>query len=1350
MGFSLRDLGKNLWELITPQDEDAQRQAEANLRRANQRVAQARGFRYGALARPQARQQFARQNQAPDSFDLGRNALSSFADSLTKPSSWQQAPHANVGDFFGSGYIEDLINSPFKVGQGLTEIGQGDIKQGIGDTVTGLIEGPAGFIPITKAAQLAKGAGVLPKVVSGAKVGFKEGAPFGAAYGGSEALRQDANAKDTIKATLAGGALGGAGGAVLGGGAPVAVAGAKLGVKGLKKASVKLADNTTPLIANEAGSIASPKPTKVKIKNKEVEVIPKNTFTPPGETTGGIVLPQTGKSKVSLGGNTIDPTDPFKNKGYFSRVRNEFGRAFIDEDAEMIRMLRRLEKDTNQKGLVDQWLFNTNAQRASNSIANRRIEGDANWQAALKGLSKRGAKEFDEYIGARAELKNYAGKKTSRQAPELRKIVKSLENEYEPRFQQLNTYYKGLARDAYNGGLIDKPTLKRYLAADDYARIQRNMEDLVGRQFPSSRTRSIGTTKLKQKRTGSRREILSPTKSAIKRTQELQMEIQKNQSATEAIDVFSRAGLAKKVSPKQARNKNTIKRIVNGRPETWEVPRDIKRVVESVSPYQMTAIMHILSAPSRLLRAGTTALSAPFTVTNYLRDQVQSAIYSQRVLATHSPNNIAKGLYRATKDTLGDATDDTLWRKFIAYGGDQTIYDELRNAKSANRLLRETRKGGKGKAYNMVTNPIRSLEDLNSITERATRFQNFKGIYQKVLKDTGDENQATRAAVQAAYQNSVNFQRKGSWGRVLNLFYPYFNASIQGSRNIARSLRDRPVRTMVKSAGLVAAPTMTITAYNLADPDRRKIYDTISDFEKENNFVIIPPWVSPEDQKEDGTWEGVLKIPKPQGYRELTDPSREITEAFLGDKDNKVAFEIAKDMMAGFTGPIAIEDMKKLGNSFIPQASRPIINAALNKDLYTGSDTVPDYMIEGTEDPTKRTYEDTSGTARLIANKLGLSPIQVEKAASDIAGSLGRYGVNASDNFLAFMGVIPDNQIGGRSIASDFSRRLFEANAELLDKNKSAGRLYYESVDKSIEKVGLNKNELSAYQTLHPDKTNFLGEEIFNENKRIQKYIKAGTYLQHPKTFEVDKMVDGLQRKRGKPGNPLFDLEGDKLNKVLLKQALPPGASDPELDGLWQKDWYQDYRNATSKYYDSVRSSMRQELKQAKKSNDTKRIKQLKDSLAPQDNPYPQTPNKLQKVMDYYSSLPKGTGDRSAWIKANPGLWDKMINQWQAVDDWENNERVKIGLKKLTDEDKGFSSGGGGYGGYGKSKGGYGRSGSRKGQTAGSDYEYAISLTAGGSVAKPKVSVRKTGGVKSRAKSKAGVAPKVTLRRSLV
>lgn len=88
-------------------------------------------------------------------------------------------------------------------------------------------------------------------------------------------------------------------------------------------------------------------------------------------------------------------------------------------------------------------------------------------------------------------------------------------------------------------------------------------------------------------------------------------------------------------------------------------------------------------------------------------------------------------------------------------------------------------------------------------------------------------------------------------------------------------------------------------------------------------------------------------------------------------------------------------------------------------------------------------------------------------------------------------------------------------------------------------------------------------------------------------------------------------------------------------------------------------------------------------------NPYPEASPELQKSMDYYFTLPKGTGARSSWIKGNGGVWNQMINYWESKDAWTNGERAKVGLGNVDDE----KSGGSGGGKFGYSKGGKSGSG---------------------------------------------------------
>lgn len=935
----------------------------------------------------------------------------------------------------------------------------------------------------------------------------------------------------------------------------------------------------------------------------------------------------------------------------YETIGGQFQRAFVDKDAPLLNYAKQLEKQTGETGLVDQLYYVTGLQRRANSIANSIIQTNPSLREALDGLTNVTKGEFDIYVAARNELANAGkGMKTSRPVTELRELVDRLAPEYSDRFASLNRYYQDWALRMRQAGLIDEQTYRSFISNPDYTRIQRVMDDLAEPPTRGGAGYSLGTPSARQRRKGSLREIQPADITAFDYAQRIQKEIQRNETASTIIDLLRRDNATRKVPASQAARKNTIRRVVNGKTEIWEVPKDIKELANNVTPYQLGVLQKIIAFPQRVFRAGVTGLSAPFTAVNFARDLVSSAVYSRNAAATHlNPVNILTGLKNAAADTLGAELDDPLWNKFLSVAGNTTEYDLFRNLGNAKEASRQLRLGKLGKARNMAGSPIRTLEDLNSITERATRFSNFKGMYESVLKRTNDPNLAMREATLAAWQNSVDFNRSGNVSQVINLLVPYFNASIQGTRLLGRRLVDNPVSTSGKLLGMIGLPLMGATLYNQADEKRKAVYDNISEFEKENNIIIVLPNAK---QKEDGTYEGVIKIPLQPGLSNLVNPIRQYTELYAGQVPLPEAQKMLSQFMQAFTGPVETGSIQGFIGGLTPQILKPTLQQVMNKDLFTDREIVPEYIQEQVTAEGKplkesdKAYRYSSGSARLVGGRLGVSPIRVEKFIKDTTGKVGQYVINAADTILAGKGVIPEEQVGGISVKDDFTRRFVNAQGEYNYK-KSEGAKYYDFIKEATK--DLTPNEKKAFDTLHPQKTNILGEDIFDENKRIMKYAKAGVYLQFPKVFEAERAIEMEQRKLGNPANPLYDLPADQLTRVLLKATLPPGAKDPELSNLWQQEWYQDFNTKRDQYYSQLQAKMASEGK----------------ALPQSDNPYPSPSPQLQQTMNLYSSLPKGTGARSAWIQSNPVLWNQMTNQWAAVDAWENKERVAMGLSPV-------------------------------------------------------------------------------------
>src|SRR5690606_31559638 len=135
-----------------------------------------------------------------------------------------------------------------------------------------------------------------------------------------------------------------------------------------------------------------------------------------------------------------------------------------------------------------------------------------------------------------------------------------------------------------------------------------------------------------------------------------------------------------------------------------------------------------------------------------------------------------------------------------------------------------------------------------------------------------------------------------------------------------------------------------------------------------------------------------------------------------------------------------------------------------------------------------------------------------------------------------------------------------------------------------------------------------------------------------------------LEKKlNGKPVDPLYNLSPSQRRVILWKKTLPQGTSDPTISKIYSQEWYQDYRGQEDRYFRAKRAYNK---------------KMGFDNKVADNNPYPTPSRQLEKKLDYYYTLPKGTGARSAFLRSNPDV----LKQWDKVEAWKNGERAQVGL----------------------------------------------------------------------------------------
>lgn len=211
---------------------------------------------------------------------------------------------------------------------------------------------------------------------------------------------------------------------------------------------------------------------------------------------------------------------------------------------------------------------------------------------------------------------------------------------------------------------------------------------------------------------------------------------------------------------------------------------------------------------------------------------------------------------------------------------------------------------------------------------------------------------------------------------------------------------------------------------------------------------------------------------------------------------------------------------------------------------------------------------------------------------------------------------------------------------------------------------------------------------------------KASAYLANPKLVEADKKINDFRISQGQPGDPFFKLSPDQQKAALkiteLNSYDPQNASAAEMKRQ-QASWYKPYVAERGNYFDSIKQNMAASGNTSSKtdvipypnvdSNLSPKLDaygQITDSTLkhqfllnnpdvsdyfsqydqavranrayqglPQFDKYPTASPQMQKALDYYNTLPKGTGARSAFIRANPGISDffGQVAQYSAEQD---------------------------------------------------------------------------------------------------
>jgi hypothetical protein len=330
------------------------------------------------------------------------------------------------------------------------------------------------------------------------------------------------------------------------------------------------------------------------------------------------------------------------------------------------------------------------------------------------------------------------------------------------------------------------------------------------------------------------------------------------------------------------------------------------------------------------------------------------------------------------------------------------------------------------KGYEGVMNFV---EDANGSVENAVRFAAFKAARDELLNSGVDRAEAVATASTLAKNLTVNFNRKGMQGDLLNALYLFYNASVQGTMNFARGLnvfdpgssrtKQAMVASMIGFGALMAARGEEESEEN---PDSgRSYYSEIPDYIKERNIVIM---AEPSEAPKKGASNIYLDkngkeyankaqyyytIPLPYGYNVFHVAGVKLFEM----KNDTISVEKASgDLLSAFLGSFS-----PIGFFPLPTITQPFWELAKNEN-YFGSPIYKENFPTGVQSPASQLAMSTTRTpfknAAKILNSLtggneyesgymDVSPDALEHIAEFALGGAGTFGLRSMNAFEKWM-----------------------------------------------------------------------------------------------------------------------------------------------------------------------------------------------------------------------------------------------------------------------------------------------------------------------------------------------------------
>jgi hypothetical protein len=365
-----------------------------------------------------------------------------------------------------------------------------------------------------------------------------------------------------------------------------------------------------------------------------------------------------------------------------------------------------------------------------------------------------------------------------------------------------------------------------------------------------------------------------------------------------------------------------------------------------------------IAKATRWFASVNTQYNPIFGVVNLIRDiggstlnLTTTAIAGDQAKVNKNVIPAMRGILNVLRDERKGKTDTSgKWAKafqdFREQGGQTGYRDSLirtdEEKQIVEREINKMKSGNTKKAFYAV---VGALSDFNDMMENSIRVSAYVAALDRGLSKQ-------KAAI-LAKNLTVNFDKKGQLSARINAYFAFFNASVQGTARLAKTLKGPKGKAIIGGGIALGAAQAVLLAMAGYDDDNPP------EFIRERNFIVPLP---------NGNF---LTIPYPLGFNVLPNVGRLTTEFVLsGGKDpGKKVTALLGSVVDAFS-PVGGSELSL--QTITPTVLDPLVAIATNEDAFGR----PIYKKDQATNPTPgylRSRENASEINKNIAYFLNLA-----------------------------------------------------------------------------------------------------------------------------------------------------------------------------------------------------------------------------------------------------------------------------------------------------------------------------------------------------------------------------------------